>query len=72
MWQRRSIEKFLADRKVPADKVEEIKARIDEVADERGEFIAACLDRVMGDAELAREYERAYETDPSLRAPSFE
>ena len=72
MWQKDSVEKFLVDRKVKPSVVRSIKARMDEVADQNGMFVAALLDKVMGSYNLAQAYRRAWSQDPSLLAACFQ
>lgn len=71
MWHRGSIEKFLADKGAKPAVVKAIKARMTKIADENGDFSSGMLKEVMGSPELAREFEQAWESDPTLWRSSF-
>lgn len=72
MWHIASIEKFLTNRAVDKAVAGDILSRAREVADERNVFPAQNLERVMGSAELAAEFEKAWETDLDFATTALE
>ena len=69
MWHRRSIELYLADKKMEPAKVAEIKTRMDEIANTKGEFDGGKLDYVLGE-ELSPGFMDAWETNPRYQSPT--
>ncbi len=66
-WRKDVVEAFLKTKSdLSPQTVTDIKARMDERVNADGIFSAGVLDEVMGDEKLARAFEQAWETDPTL------
>ena len=62
-----AICKFLGDRGFKKKFIDEVQLKITSVAGERGIFSDAYLPQIFGSEELANEFLRAWEEDPSLQ-----
>jgi hypothetical protein len=65
-WHRKTVEAFLAKQQLPAATIAAIRERMATALGKNDIFMAGVLDEVMGDSDLALEFERAWETDPSI------